>query len=99
MNHSLYMARKLFSLWGRYTVENEAEQVIFTGQHDIRGWNYDVCDRQGRCMSRIRKELWHLSDHCAIHYGHQAQTLPLLWPGLAIDCIHDAQTAFSSTFN
>lgn len=161
MNHSLYIAQKLFSLWGKYTVENEAGQVVFTVQGepsltrrqivyneagqkvgelhkvlltflsrfeididgrpvgtiqqkfgfrprleleyfgwqvqgDIWGWNYDVYDRQGRCIAQIRKELWHLSDHYAIHYDDQTEALPLLLLALAIDCIHDAQAAASS---
>ena len=32
MNHSLYISQKFFSLWGKYTVENEAGQTVYTVQ-------------------------------------------------------------------
>ncbi len=158
MTHSLYIKQKLFSLWGRYTVENAAGQVVYTVQGepsltrrqkifddsghqvgelhkallswldrfeisihgrpagtiqqkfgfrpkleldyfgwqvrgDIWGWNYDVQDSRGAVIARIRKELWHLTDHYAIHYDDLQCGLPLLLLALAIDCICDANAA------
>ncbi|WP_276813194.1 LURP-one-related/scramblase family protein [Faecalibaculum rodentium] len=162
MNHSLYISQKFFSLWGKYTVENEAGQTVYTVQGepsltrrqkvyddagsqvgelhkvlfswlarfeidmdgrsvgtiqqkfgfrpkleldyfgwrvqgDIWGWNYDVCNAQGQVIAQIRKEIWHLTDHYAIHFNDLKDGLPLLLLALAIDCIHDAQAAASSS--
>lgn len=161
MNYSMYIAQEFFSLWGKYSVTNENNQVIYQVQghpallrsqsiynargtevgqikqqfsllpaFDIRidgrtagtirsqfrffhpaldmdyfhwsvegnffGWNYNVYDRAHNLIAEIRTELWHLTDHYAIHYQYEKDQLPLLLLVLAIDCIHDAQQSASS---
>lgn len=60
------------------------------------GWNYDVYDRAHHRIAEIRTELWHLTDHYAIHYEYEKDALPLLLLALAIDCIQDANRSASS---
>ncbi|WP_286073525.1 LURP-one-related/scramblase family protein [Faecalibaculum rodentium] len=158
MNHTLYISQKFFSLWGEYSVENNAGQTVFTVrgepsitrrqkvfddsgrqvgelhkvllswlarfeididgqpagtiqqkfgflpkleldyfgwtvQGNVWGWNYDVRDARGQVIAQIRKEIWHLTDHYAIHYDDPRNGLPLLLLALAIDCISDAGAA------
>ncbi|MBF0580456.1 hypothetical protein IM774_11900 [Erysipelotrichaceae bacterium RD49] len=158
MNHTLYIEQQFFSLWGRYTVQNEAGQIVYTVQGepsltrrqivynaggypvgqlhrailtflarfeididgksvgtiqqkfgfrtkleldyfgwnvqgDFLGWNYDVFDQNGQQIARIRKELWHLTDHYAIHYNDPQNALALLLLALSIDCICDQAAA------
>lgn len=162
MNHTLYIAQKLFSLWGKYDVVDENNQPaysvegvpafmrkqlvydkygkevgtikqrftmllpeftitengrevgaisgkfsVFRNKLDVQyrqwnvegdfwGWNYDVVDARGNLVACIRQELWHLSDHYAIHYANPEDGLSLLMLALAIDCIHDASAANSA---
>lgn len=60
------------------------------------GWNYDVYDSQNNLIASIRRELWHLSDHYAIHYSRKEDALSLLLLALAIDCITDDRSAAAS---
>lgn len=158
MNHAIYIAQKIFSLWGKYDVVNQNNELIYTvqgqpallrrqliydragreigsirqklsfllpqfaiseyrkevgtisgkfslmkirlemqyfGWHvegDFLGWNYDVFDTSGSRIASIRKELWHLSDHFAIHYENSENALSLLLLVLAIDCVMDGPT-------
>lgn len=52
-------------------------------------WNYSVYDASGRQIARIDKELFHMTDHYAIHYDNPSDALSLLCLVLAIDCIVD----------
>lgn len=162
MNNSLYIAQKLFSLWGEYSVVNEKDEQVYTVkgvpsllrkqfvydlhgmqigsiqqrftfllpefaiseygrevgtisgklsflrtrldmnyfhwsvEGDLMGWNYDVYDRAHHLIASIRKEIWHLSDHFAIHYEYERDALFLLLLVLAIDCICDQSKSASS---
>ncbi len=55
------------------------------------GWNFEVLDSKGNLIATIDKELWHMSDHFAVHYNHWQDALPLLFIVLAIDCILDGK--------
>lgn len=58
--------------------------------------NYEVYDASGRQIAVINRELFHLTDHYAIHYDNPANALNLLCVALAIDCVVDSAKAAAS---
>ena len=161
---SLYISQKLFSLWGKYEVQNQNGQLammvkgepsltrrqivydpdgkqigsihqVFLSffpkfeieiggksagtistrpgfrlklnleyfgwslRGDLIGWNYDVFDQNGNPIAQIRRELWHLTDHYAIHFSKPDHALPLLLLALAVDCITDAMRNTANASN
>lgn len=53
-------------------------------------WNYTI-KKDGRTIAKIDKELWHMTDHYAIHYQEGEDSLILLMVVLAIDALRDEQ--------
>lgn len=76
-----------FSLFSR---KIEVNYLGWQVQGSFPFWNYEVYDASGRQIAVIDKELFHFTDHYAIHYDNPADSLNLLCLALAIDSIVDS---------
>jgi len=63
---------------------------------DFFNWNYIVKNDKGQTIAKIDKELWHMTDHYAIHYEDDQDSLVLLMIVLAIDAIREEESAVTT---
>lgn len=63
---------------------------------DFFNWNYVVKNDKGQTIAKIDKELWHMTDHYAIHYEDDQDSLVLLMIVLAIDAIREEESAVTT---
>lgn len=77
MNHALYIAQKIFSLWGKYDVVNQNNELVYTVQGQLAFLRRQlIYDRAGREIGSIRQKLSFLLPQFAIsEYGKEVGTI------------------------
>lgn len=65
-------------------------------QGNFLGLDYQITNGRGEVVGSIDKELWHLTDHYAIHFDEPEDALPVLMLVLAVDAVYERNAAFSS---